>query len=213
MQIRLNQAGHSVTVYERADRPGGLLTYGIPNMKLDKEVVARRIRLLTQEGIDFVTNTEVGKDVTREELQEQYDAVILCTGAQKQRNLVIEGREAKGIHFAMNYLTTTTKSMLDSNFKDGQYIDAKGKDVIVIGGGDTGADCVATALRQGCRSVVQFGKHPQLPTERTSDNMWPEYPQVFNLEYAYEEAQAKFGDDQESIQFKQKKSWLMKMAT
>ncbi|WVE39742.1 FAD-dependent oxidoreductase, partial [Priestia megaterium] len=116
---QLNQAGHSVTVYERADRAGGLLTYGIPNMKLDKEVVERRVRLLTQEGIDFVTNTEVGKDITAEELKEQYDAVILCTGAQKQRDLVLEGREAKGVHFAMDYLTTSTKSLLDSNFKDG----------------------------------------------------------------------------------------------
>ncbi|QTL51581.1 glutamate synthase small subunit [Priestia aryabhattai] len=202
---QLNQAGHSVTVYERADRAGGLLTYGIPNMKLDKEVVERRVRLLTQEGIDFVTNTEVGKDITAEELKEQYDAVILCTGAQKQRDLVLEGREAKGVHFAMDYLTTSTKSLLDSNFKDGQFIDAEGKDVIVIGGGDTGADCVATALRQKCRSVVQFGKHPQLPAERTADNMWPEYPHVFNLEYAYEEAQVKFGDDPREYSIQTKK--------
>lgn len=199
---QLNQAGHSVTVYERADRAGGLLTYGIPNMKLEKDVVARRIKLLTQEGIDFVTNTEVGKDISAEELQEQYDAVILCTGAQKQRDLEIEGRRAAGIHLAMDYLTTSTKSLLDSNFEDGQFLDTKGKDVIVIGGGDTGADCVATALRQECRSVVQFGKHPILPANRTSDNMWPAYPNVFSLEYAYEEAEAKFGADprQYSIQ-------------
>ncbi|WP_340372290.1 glutamate synthase small subunit [Peribacillus sp. FSL E2-0218] len=199
---QLNQAGHSVTVYERADRAGGLLTYGIPNMKLEKDVVARRIKLLTQEGIDFVTNTEVGKDISAEELQEQYDAVILCTGAQKQRDLEIEGRGAAGIHLAMDYLTTSTKSLLDSNFEDGQFLDTKGKDVIVIGGGDTGADCVATALRQECRSVVQFGKHPILPANRTSDNMWPAYPNVFSLEYAYEEAEAKFGADprQYSIQ-------------
>lgn len=201
---QLNQAGHSVTVYERSDRAGGLLTYGIPNMKLEKDVVARRITLLNQEGIDFVLNTEVGKDITKEELQNQYDAVILCTGAQKQRELNIEGREAKGIHLAMDYLTTATKSLLDSNFEDGKFLDTKGKDVIVIGGGDTGADCVATALRQGCNSVVQFGKHPILPTARTSDNMWPAYPNVFSLEYAYEEAEAKFGSDprQYSIQTK-----------
>ncbi|MGE6377851.1 glutamate synthase small subunit [Peribacillus muralis] len=199
---QLNQAGHSVTVYERADRAGGLLTYGIPNMKLEKDVVARRIKLLTQEGIDFVTNTEIGKDISAEELQEQYDAVILCTGAQKQRDLEIEGRGAAGIHLAMDYLTTSTKSLLDSNFEDGQFLNTKGKDVIVIGGGDTGADCVATALRQECRSVVQFGKHPILPANRTSDNMWPAYPNVFSLEYAYEEAEAKFGADprQYSIQ-------------
>lgn len=201
---QLNQAGHSVTVYERSDRAGGLLMYGIPNMKLEKEVVERRIRLLTQEGIDFVTNTEVGKDITAKELKNQYDSVILCTGAQKQRDLVLEGRDAKGIHFAMDYLTTSTKSLLDSNFEDGQFIDTEGKDVIVIGGGDTGADCVATALRQKARSVVQFGKHPQLPVARTSDNMWPAYPNVFTLDYAYEEAEAKFGEDprQYSIQTK-----------
>lgn len=192
---QLNQAGHSVTVYERADRAGGLLMYGIPSMKLEKNVVERRIKLLTQEGIDFVTNTEIGVDITADELKEQFDAVILCTGAQKQRNLLIEGREAKGVHYAMDYLTLATKSYLDSNFKDKQFIDAKGKDVIVIGGGDTGADCVATALRQKARSVHQFGKHPKLPQTRTNDNMWPEQPHVFTLEYAYEEAQAKFGKD------------------
>ncbi|TCN24815.1 glutamate synthase small subunit [Mesobacillus foraminis] len=201
---QLNQAGHSVTVYERSDRPGGLLMYGIPNMKLGKDVVERRIKLLTQEGIDFVTNTDVGKDITADELKNKYDAVILCTGAQKQRDLAIEGREANGIHFAMDYLTISTKSFLDSNFQDGNYIDTKDKDVIVIGGGDTGADCVATALRQKCRSVVQFGKHPQLPAARTSDNMWPAYPNIFTLDYAYEEAQMQFGKDprQYSIQTK-----------
>ncbi|MCP3740979.1 glutamate synthase small subunit [Rossellomorea sp. BNER] len=201
---QLNQAGHSVTVFEKSDRAGGLLMYGIPNMKLEKEVVERRIRLLNQEGIDFITNTEVGKDITTEELKAQYNAVILCTGAQKQRDLVLEGRNAKGIHFAMDYLTKSTKSLLDSNFADRQFIDTKGKDVIVIGGGDTGADCVATALRQKARSVVQFGKHPKLPGNRSSDNMWPAYPNVFTLDYAYEEAQAKFGKDprQYSIQTK-----------
>ena len=202
---QLNQAGHSVTVYERSDRAGGLLTYGIPNMKLEKDVVARRITLLNHEGIDFVLNTEVGKDITKEELQNQYDAVILCTGAQKQRELDIEGREAKGIHLAMDYLTTSTKSLLDSNFEDGKFLNTKGKDVIVIGGGDTGADCVATALRQGCNSVVQFGKHPILPTSRTSDNMWPAYPNVFSLEYAYEEAEAKFGSDPREYSIQTKK--------
>ncbi|KAA6451903.1 glutamate synthase small subunit [Bacillus swezeyi] len=202
---QLNQAGHSVTVYERADRPGGLLTYGIPNMKLEKSVVERRITLLTQEGIDFVTNTEIGKDITAEELKRQYDAVILCTGAQKQRDLLIEGREAKGVHFAMDYLTGTIKSMLDSNFKDKQFINTKNKDVIVIGGGDTGADCVATALRQKARSVVQFGKHPKLPDIRTTENMWPEQPHVYSLDYAYEEAQAKFGSDPRAYSIQTKK--------
>ena len=201
---QLNQAGHSVTVFERSDRPGGLLMYGIPNMKLEKEVVERRVRLLTQEGIDFVTNTEVGKDVTAAELQAQFDAVILCTGAQKQRDLVIDGRGAKGIHFAMDYLSLATKSLLDSNFEDGKFINVEDKDVIVIGGGDTGADCVATALRQKAKSVVQFGKHPQLPGERTAENLWPAYPNVFTMDYAYKEAETKFGEDprQYSIQTK-----------
>jgi glutamate synthase (NADPH) small chain len=201
---QLNQAGHSVTVYEKSDRPGGLLMYGIPNMKLEKNVVERRIKLLNQEGIDFITNVEVGKDITAKELQSQYDVVILCTGAQKQRDLIMEGRDSKGVHFAMDYLTTTTKSLLDSNFKDRQFINTKGKNVIVIGGGDTGADCVATALRQKANSVVQFGKHPKLPTTRSSENMWPAYPNVFTLDYAYEEAEAKYGKDprQYSIQTK-----------
>lgn len=191
----LNQAGHSVTVYERADRAGGLLTYGIPNMKLEKEVVERRIQLLEQEGIDFVLNTEVGKDILAQQLKDQFDAIILCIGAQKQRVLHMEGSTSNGVHLAMDYLTKTTKSLLDSNFADGQYIDTKGKDVIVIGGGDTGADCVATAIRQKCKSVVQFGKHPQLPTARAEDNLWPTDPITYKLEYAYEEAEAKYGKD------------------
>jgi len=201
---QLNQAGHSVTVYERANRAGGLLTYGIPNMKLDKEVVERRICLLEQEGVKFILNTEVGKDISTQELKEIYDSIIVCTGAQKQRDLVIAGREAKGVHLAMDYLTTATKRLLNADSETDQYIDAKGKDVIVIGGGDTGADCIATALRQEANSVVQFGKHAQLPLARTSDNMWPEQPQVFRLEYAHKEAKAKFGEDvrQYSIQTK-----------
>ncbi|MFC3882150.1 glutamate synthase small subunit [Bacillus songklensis] len=192
---QLNQAGHSVTVFERADRIGGLLMYGIPNVKLEKEVIERRVRLLEEEGITFVTNTEIGKDIYAYELQADFDAVILCTGAQKQRDLVMEGRELQGIHFAMDYLTKTTKSLLDSNFEDGQFINAEGKDVIVIGGGDTGADCIATALRQNCLSVVQFGKHPILPNDRSLDNPWPEYPLTFALDYGHEEAKAKFGSD------------------
>ncbi|WP_226034817.1 glutamate synthase small subunit [Aquibacillus saliphilus] len=201
---QLNQAGHSVTVFERDDRAGGLLMYGIPNMKLEKDVVERRINLLKQEGVDFITNTEVGKDITAAELKERFDSVILCTGAQKQRNLVIDGRKSKGVHFAMDYLATSTKSLLDSNFEDNNYIEAEGKDVIVIGGGDTGADCIATALRQNANSIVQFGKHPQLPLARTSENAWPEYPHVFSLDYAHKEAKAKFGEDirQYSIQTK-----------
>ncbi|SOC13205.1 NAD(P)H-dependent glutamate synthase small subunit [Ureibacillus xyleni] len=192
---QLNQLGHSVTVYERNDRLGGLLMYGIPNMKLEKSVIERRINLLRQEGIDFVVNTEIGKDISSDELKSQYDAIILCIGAQKQRVLHLEGSDAKGIHLAMDYLTGVTQSLLDSNFQDDKAIDVKGKDVIVIGGGDTGADCVATALRQKARSVHQFGKHPELPKTRQDDRPWPQDPNIYKLDYAYEEAAAITGRD------------------
>lgn len=192
---QLNQLGHTVTVYERADRIGGLLMYGIPNMKLEKEVIERRVRLLEQEGIEFLPNTDVGKDITHDELKAKFDSIILCTGAQKQRVLHMEGSDATGIHLAMDYLTGVTKSYLDSKFKDKQAIDVKGKDVIVIGGGDTGADCVATALRQKCRSVYQFGKHPQQATTRTDDTMWPKDPNLYTLDYAYAENEALTGRD------------------
>ncbi|TLS35428.1 glutamate synthase subunit beta [Pseudalkalibacillus caeni] len=192
---QLNKAGHEVTVYEKADRIGGLLMYGIPNMKLEKRIVERRINLLKKEGITFVPNTEVGKDITQDELKEKFDATILCTGAQKQRDLPMKGRNLNGIHIAMEYLTKNTKSLLDSNLENGEYISAEGKNVIVIGGGDTGADCVATALRHKCKSIHQFGKHPQLPYERNEQNMWPEFPRVFTLDYAYEEATVSLGKD------------------
>jgi glutamate synthase (NADPH/NADH) small chain len=189
---QLNKVGHTVVVFEKADRIGGLLVYGIPNMKLEKRIVERRIKVLEAEGISFVTNTELGKDVTLEQLQADYDAVILCTGAQKQRLLTVEGVHLDGVYEAMDYLTQATKALLDHTQPS---ISATGKDVIVIGGGDTGADCVATALRQQCRSVVQFGRHPQLPKERTADNPWPEFPYVFTVDYAYEEAIATFQRD------------------
>ncbi|ANC77080.1 glutamate synthase [Fictibacillus phosphorivorans] len=201
---QLNQAGHSVTVYERADKVGGLLTYGIPNMKLDKDVVERRVKLLRQEGIDFILNTEVGKDITSEELKNQFDSIILCTGAQKQRDLILQGREAEGVHFAMNYLTQATKRLLNIEVSE-PLIDAEGKHVIVIGGGDTGADCVATALRQKCKSVVQFGKHPKLPDVRSDANMWPEQPNIFTMDYAYEEATAQYGHDPREYSVQTKK--------
>ncbi|WLD91563.1 glutamate synthase subunit beta [Alkalihalobacillus sp. AL-G] len=190
----LNKKGHSVTIFERDDRPGGLLMYGIPNMKLEKEVIERRIQLLKEEGIQFVLNTEIGKDITRGQLQTEYDAVILCVGAQKPRDLPISNRDGKGIHFAMDFLVHSTKQMLDDHPLDYTF-DAKGKDVIVIGGGDTGADCVATALRQTCNSVVQFGKHPSLPESREQSNPWPLPPLTFSLEYAYEEAVQTQGAD------------------
>lgn len=192
---QLNQTGHLVTVFEREDRPGGLLTYGIPNMKLEKELVWRRIELLKQEGILFQLNTEVGKDMTYEELRSEHDAVIICTGSAKQRDLKLKGRNLNGVHYAMEFLRENTRSLLNSNLKDGQYISAEGKNVIVIGGGDTGADCVATALRHKCKSVVQFGKHPKLPRDRTDKNPWPQQPQVFTFDYAYKEAQEVFGED------------------
>lgn len=191
---QLNQLGHTVTVYERDDRPGGLLMYGIPNMKLEKRVVERRIQLLEKEGITFICNVEIGKDMTVEALRASFDAMIFCTGAQKARDLQIEGRELEGVHFAMDYLTASTKELLDGRPLD-ESMNANGKHVIVIGGGDTGADCLATALRQECASVVQFGKHPQLSLERKESNPWPEPPQIYTLEYSHEEAAMVHGKD------------------
>jgi glutamate synthase (NADPH/NADH) small chain len=192
---QLNTAGHWVTVYERADRPGGLLMYGIPNMKLDKEqVVLRRLNILESEGVKFVCNTEVGKDLPVATLLNEFDAVILCTGATKPRDLPIEGRELNGIHFAMEFLTENTKAVLD-RYKNGHFISAEGKDVVIIGGGDTGTDCVGTSLRHGCNSLVQLEILPKPPAERAPDNPWPEYPKVYKLDYGQEEAAAKFGDD------------------
>ena len=192
---QLNKAGHTVTVYERADRIGGLLMYGIPNMKLDKNYVQRRVDLMTAEGVTFVTNTEVGKDLSSKTLIADNDAVILAGGATKPRDLPTEGRELKGIHFAMDFLHKNTKSLLDSKHGDGQYITAKGKDVIVIGGGDTGTDCVGTSLRHGCNSVTQFEIMGRPSDERQSNNPWPQFPRVYKLDYGQEEAQAIYGSD------------------
>jgi glutamate synthase (NADPH) small chain len=190
---QLNRAGHWVTVYERADRPGGLLMYGIPNMKLDKaQIVNRRLNLLEQEGVQFVCNTEVGKDLPVETLMQDYDAVLLCTGATKPRDLPIAGRDLKGIHFAMEFLTQNTQSVLDQ----GQTgISAAGKDVVIIGGGDTGTDCVGTSIRHGCNSLVQLEIMPKPPEKRAANNPWPEWPKVYKMDYGQEEAAAKFGDD------------------
>ena len=192
---QLNRAGHLVTVFERADRPGGLLMYGIPNMKLDKQqVVLRRIEQMEAEGISFVCNTEVGGNLPAEKLLKEFDATVLCTGATKPRDLPIPGRELKGVHFAMDFLTANTKSLLDGH-KNGSFIDATGKDVIVIGGGDTGTDCVGTSMRHDCKSLVQVEILPQPPKERAPDNPWPEWPKVYKLDYGQEEAAAKFGSD------------------
>jgi glutamate synthase (NADPH) small chain len=192
---QLNTAGHWVTVFERADRPGGLLMYGIPNMKLDKEaVVLRRLKVLEDEGVKFICNTEVGKDFPVENLLKEFDAVILCTGATKPRDLPIEGRSLQGIHFAMEFLTANTQAVLDKH-QNGNFINAAGKDVVIIGGGDTGTDCVGTSIRHGCNSLVQLEIMPKPPETRAVDNPWPEWPKVYRMDYGQEEATAQFGDD------------------
>ena len=193
---QLNRAGHQVTVYERADRIGGLLMYGIPNMKLEKQaVVQRRVDLLAAEGVEFVTSTEIGVDISATQLSQENDAVVLCGGATKPNDLPIEGREFSGIHFAMDFLRANTKSLLDSNHADGNYITAKDKHVIVIGGGDTGTDCCGTSLRHGCKTLAQFEIMPRPPEERADNNPWPQWPNVYKLDYGQEEAKARFGDD------------------
>ncbi len=191
---QLNKIGHTVTVFERSDRAGGLLMYGIPSMKIEKNVVDRRIHLLESEGIVFKTGVDVGRDITESELKENFDAIVLCTGAGKHRDVPIEGRDLKGILPAMDYLTASNRHLLYRESLKPDF-DASGKRVIVIGGGDTGEDCVATAVRQGCKSVVQFGKHGRLPGQRTAANPWPENPRVFSVDYAYEEAEELFGKD------------------
>ncbi len=192
---QLARAGHSVTVYERADRIGGLLMYGIPNMKLDKGVVERRLDQMRAEGVKFVTGADVGKNVDIKKLYDENDAVLFATGATKPRDLPIPGRHLKGVHFAMEFLTLNTKSLLDSSHTDSQYINAKDKDVIVIGGGDTGADCIGTSLRHGCKSMVNFELLPQPPESRAADNPWPTWPKILRTDYAHAETEAKFGND------------------
>jgi glutamate synthase (NADPH/NADH) small chain len=191
---QLNRAGHLVTVFERADRFGGLLMYGIPNMKLDKKLVQRRIDQMAEEGVIFIANTEVGKDYPAENLLREFDAAVLCTGATKPRDLPVEGRNLKGVHFAMEILHGHTKHWLDGQ-ANGSAISAAGKDVVVIGGGDTGTDCVGTSIRQGCKSLVQLEILPRPPMNRAKDNPWPEWPKVQRLDYGQEEAAAKFGAD------------------
>jgi glutamate synthase (NADPH) small chain len=192
---QLNRAGHSVTVLERDDRPGGLLMYGIPNMKLDKrEVVERRLKMMEREGIKFICNAHVGDNVEAQLLRKDFDALVLCTGATQPRDLPIDGRTLKGVHFAMEYLTESTKALLNGG-PDHTPIHARDKDVIVIGGGDTGTDCVATAMRQGCKSLTQLEIMQQPPMDRAGDNPWPEWPKVYKLDYGQEEAAAKFGAD------------------
>lgn len=188
---QLNHRGHHVTVFERDNRPGGLLMYGIPNMKLDKSVVQRRISLMEAEGVRFVTNTDVGKDVQANEILDEYDAVVLCCGSKKARDLSGENRPVSGIHFAVDFLTAATKHLLDETAP----ISAKDKKVVIVGGGDTGNDCVGTCIRQGCASVTQIEMMPKLPDKRLPSNPWPEWPKVCKTDYGQEEACALFGHD------------------
>lgn len=217
---QLNKRGHFVTVYERSDRVGGLLMYGIPNMKLEKKVIDRKIDCLRKTGIEFVTGTEVSaaknnyvppvasgdemssyltdvkvRSIKADRVLSEYDAVILACGASNPRNINVEGRDAKGIYFAVDYLKTTTRSLLDSDFKDNMYVNANDRKVLVIGGGDTGNDCVGTAIRQGAAEIVQLEMMPKLPETRADNNPWPEWPRVLKTDYGQQEAIAVFGED------------------
>ncbi len=192
---QLNKAGHDVTVFEREDRIGGLLMYGIPNMKLAKDVVDRRVDVLREGGIEFRTGVDVGIDIDPSQLQSEYDALLLATGATVPRDLPVEGRSLDGVHFAMEFLTENTRSLINSNLEDGKFISARGKKVIVIGGGDTGTDCIGTALRHGCASMVNLELLSQPPADRAADNPWPLWPKIFRTDYGHEESIAEFGAD------------------
>lgn len=192
---QLNQKGHEVTVYEKEDRLGGLLMYGIPNMKLDKKIIERRIQLMKEEGITFITNKNVGVDLTKEELLLDYDAIVLCCGAKQARDLKVPGRNSKGIYLAVDFLASTTKALLDNTYEKGNYISAKDKHVVVVGGGDTGNDCVATAIRHGCISVTQLEMMPKLPSTRTKEEPWPQWPHINKIDYGQEESIEIFHQD------------------
>ena len=192
---QLNKRGHNVTVFEREDRVGGLLMYGIPNMKLEKQIIDRKINVMKEEGVTFVTGANVGKNYKAAKLLKEFDSVVLACGASNPRDINVPGRDAEGIYFAVDFLKSTTKSLLNSNLEDGNYISAKDKHVIVIGGGDTGNDCVGTAIRHGCASVTQLEMMPKLPEKRTENNSWPEWPRVLKTDYGQEEAIAVFGHD------------------
>ena len=192
---QLNKRGHSVTVYERSDRIGGLLMYGIPNMKLEKHIVSRKTDIMKAEGITFVTNANVGKDISADDILKQYDSVILACGASNPRDINVNGRDANGIYFAVDFLKSTTKALLDNGLTENTYISAKDKSVIVIGGGDTGNDCVGTCVRHGAKSILQLEMMPKLPETRSENNPWPEYPRVFKTDYGQEEAAAVYSND------------------
>ncbi len=191
----LNKLGHKVTVFEREDRIGGLLMYGIPNMKLGKDIVQRRVKLLADSGIEFITNVDVGKDVHTKQLKVDFDALVFTTGATRARDLPIDGRDALGVHLAMQYLTKNTKSILNTGNADSSELSAKGKDVIVIGGGDTGTDCIGTAIRQGAKSIVNFELMGKPSIERPENNPWPLWPLIYRVDYGHAEAKEVFGDD------------------
>ena len=193
--LLLNRRGHQVTVFERSDRIGGLLCYGIPNMKLEKHIIDRKINVMTEEGINFVTGVNVGKDEKAAKLMKEYDAVVLACGAKNPRDINAPGRDAKGIYFAVDFLSQTTKSLLDSNLKDKKFVSAKGKKVVIIGGGDTGNDCVGTSIRHGAVSVTQLEMMPKAPDQRAANNPWPEWPKICKTDYGQEEAIAVFGHD------------------
>ena len=192
---QLNHRGHSVTVFEREDRPGGLLMYGIPNMKLEKSVVQRRLDKMTAEGVEFRTGADVGKTLPAQDLLKEFDAVVLCCGAAQPRDLAVPGRELDGVWFAVDFLKETTRALLDSGLAEGTYPSAKGKHVVIVGGGDTGNDCVGTCIRHGCASVTQLEMMPKAPDQRAENNPWPEWPRVCKTDYGQEEAIACFGHD------------------
>ncbi len=192
---QLNHRGHQVIVFERSDRIGGLLRYGIPNMKLEKQVIDRRVDIMKAEGVEFVTGANVGIDVKPARLMREYDAVILACGASNPRDIKVPGRESKGIYFAVDYLTMVTKSLLNSNLQDGKIPAVKDKKVMVIGGGDTGNDCVGTSIRLGAASVIQLEMMPKAPDTRADDNPWPEWPKICKTDYGQEESIALFGHD------------------
>ena len=192
---QLNKRGHTVTVYERSDRIGGLLMYGIPNMKIEKDIVNRRVDLMVQEGIKFITNADIGRKYKASKLIQEYDAVILACGASNPRDINVPGRDAKGIYFAVDFLKSTTMSLLNSNLEEGTCINTQDKNVVVIGGGDTGNDCVGTSIRHGCNSVIQIEMMPQLPSQRADNNRWPQWARVCKTDYGQEEAIEVFGHD------------------
>lgn len=191
----LNKRGHSVTVFERSDRVGGLMMYGIPNMKLEKSVIERRAGIMKAEGVEFITGADVGNNTSADDIMNNFDAVILACGSSNPRDINASGRDAEGIYFAVDFLKATTKSLLDSGLTDNNYISAKDKNVIIIGGGDTGNDCVGTSVRHGCKSVTQLEMMPKLPDKRSESNPWPEYPRICKTDYGQEEAIAVFGHD------------------